>query len=134
MASSDTTKDHISKSDHDFEVANALSTNACYCDWRFVCIFYSVIHRIDAYAHKTHREKELMPSPLSNEGWYDLRRKFVRNYLNKYYGLYDRLYNQSRNCRYNPKHYQQLVQNSSFWTNYLNKLLEEFEKFKITTQ
>ena len=127
--------DHISKSDHDFEVANALSTNACYCDWRFVCIFYSVIHRIDAYAHKIGRERELEPSSIEEEGkWYYLRKPFVRRYLKEYYGLYDRLYNKSRDCRYNPKYYKQFAENPLFWTNYFSNLLKDFEKFKAITQ
>jgi len=122
--------DHINKSNHDSEVANILSTNLSYCDWRLVCVFYSVIHRIDAYAHKIGRERELVPSSIEEEGkWYDLRRKFVKNHLKEYYGLYDRLYNMSRDCRYNPKYYQYLAN----YPAYTKNLFESVEKFKTIT-
>jgi hypothetical protein len=128
---SDTTNDHIEKSDHDYEVANFLSSNTCYCDWRWVCTFYSVIHRIDAYAHKTHKENELVP-PIWEQGkWYDLRRKFVKNNLKDYYGLYDRLCNISMDCRYDPKYYKKFAHYPPV---YFTKLSEAIEKFRRATQ
>ena len=132
MPSDHTMDDHIHKSEHDFEVANLLSENPRYCDWGLVCVFYSMIHCIDAYAHKIRREKELMPSSIGEKkgGWYELRRKFMKKYLNKFYGLYDRLYNKSRECRYNPKYYQLMPKNPI----YRKKLFESVEKFRATVQ
>lgn len=128
MSSTDTMADHIKKADHNQEVADYLSKNTDYGDWRLTCTFYSVIHLIDAYAHKMRRERELIPSNIEEQGkWYTLRAQFVRKHLKQYYHLYDQLYVRSRRCRYEPNYYDN---NLSKNIAYLTNLFGEAEKFK----
>lgn len=102
-------QEHISKMRHDGECVDFLSKDNTFCDWVVVCQFYSIVHCIEAYAHKIKKEKELLPISITDrESIHQKREKFVNKYLNMHFTSYMKLYQCSRKCRYDPTYFTKL--------------------------
>jgi len=114
------------KSNHDCKLAQELCANEEYCDWTIVCAFYFAVHCVEAYAHKIRKERELLSGILDEESLHRKRERFVRNYLKDYFGIYRRLYDKSRQSRYDPTYFEKIRKVKG----YHKRLLEKAEKLK----
>jgi hypothetical protein len=120
--------DHTKKAAHDAEVSNKLACNAEYCDWRVVCLFYSIIHGIHAYACRNNLTYELIPVGSDEQGkWYSKRERFVQKHLRKFLRVYNRLCGVAYRLRYDPTYYREIPSNKTFFETLINEG-EEFRK------
>lgn len=119
-------KDHIMKSNHDCKLAHELCVNEEYCDWTIICTFYFAVHCVEAYAHKIRKDRELLSRIGEEESLHKKRERFVSNYLKDYFGIYRRLYDKSRQSRYDPTYFEKIRRVKD----YHKRLLESAEKLK----
>lgn len=127
MDDNHTVEDHITKMQHDCGLAQQLAEGEEYYDWTITCTFYFAVHCIEAYAHKHHLEQLLENThPSRNESLHLIRQRFVNNYLPNFFSIYMRLYEKSRNSRYDPTYFKKI----SKLKGYHKRLLEAALKMK----
>lgn len=119
-------QDHLRKSEHDCDLAQQLSTTEDYYDWTIICCFYFAVHCVEAYAHKIGKERELRSDLGDEESLHRKRERFVRNHLEPYFAIYRRLYDKSRQARYDPTYYEKISQQKG----YHKRLLKSAQKLK----
>lgn len=132
MTDSHTAGDHIRKLKHDCGLAQKLAEGEEYYDWTITCTFYFVVHCIEAYAHKKRLEKLLEYNGVirSNQNLHQLRQRFVSEYLPNYFNMYIRLYDKSRDSRYDPNYFERIARMKG----YHKRLLEAALKFEDITK
>jgi len=120
------TEDHIKKSEHDCSLAQSLSEGQDFYDWTIICAFHFALHRIEAYAHKTGKESQLQPNVGDRESIHRKRERFVKQYLSEYFAIYERLFEKSRQSRYDPTYYEKIRN----LRDYHKRLFQEAMKLK----
>jgi hypothetical protein len=126
MYSKHTAEDHIRKLKHDGDLAQQLAQKDDYYDWTITCAFYYVVHCIEAYAHEKGKENELAEEIGVAESLHHKRERFVRRYLINQFGIYRRLYDSSRQSRYDPTYFEKI----SRIKGYHKRLLESARKLE----
>ena len=121
-----TADDHLRKMKHDQNVALELAKKDDCCDWTIICAFYFAIHCVEAYAHKHGIERELVGDLGDEESLHKKRERFVRNHVGEFFTLYLRLYDKSRQARYDPTYFEKIYQLKG----YHQKLLQATQKLE----
>lgn len=103
-----TVENHVKKLNHDCKLAQELAGREDYYDWTITCAFYYVIHCVEAFAHKIGRERELIGEVGRGESLHSKRERFVRRYMNDHFTIYRRLYDKSRQSRYDPTYFEKV--------------------------
>lgn len=128
MYSKHTAEDHINKLKHDCDLAQELAEKEDYYDWTITCAFYYAVHCVEAYAHKIGKERELLGELGDEESLHRKRERFVYKHLRDYFGIYRRLYDKSRQSRYDPTYFQKICNVKG----YHKKLLDSARKLEST--
>jgi len=121
-----TAEDHIKKLHHDCDLARELARKTDYYDWTITCAFYYTVHCVEAYAHKTGKERELEAELGNEESLHRKRERFVHIHLKDFFGVYRRLYDKSRQSRYDPTYFEKICRVKG----YHERLLESARKLE----
>ncbi len=104
------TEEHKQKAAHDKNLAEKLQCDKTFPDWVVTCSFYSALHCIDAYAHKSIPNfPGFEPNPGEHTGAHRKREIFVERNLRPLFGSYEILRNRCDQCRYDPEYYRLML-------------------------
>jgi len=102
-----TSAEHDKKAKHDFDLSESLLKIKKHLDWCVISLFYFALHCVSSNARKS-GITTFKPKPGEKATFHSKRRDYVSTNLTGFFSTYTRLYDYSRQCRYDPAYYLSL--------------------------
>ena len=102
-----TPSDQIEKAEHDLLLSDELLQSGSYLDWCLICLFYFALHCVNAHA-SSQGITSFKPRKEEKKSEHGKRIRYVNNNMRGVFAIYNRLFNRSVQCRYDPQYFKML--------------------------
>ncbi|MFX0138605.1 MAG: hypothetical protein ACFFDN_33490 [Candidatus Hodarchaeota archaeon] len=103
-------EDHLDKAEHDLRISHQLLQNVSTLDWCITCLFYFALHCVSAHA-RNNGWTTFEPQPNEKISAHRKMINYVNQNMTRLFGTYNRLFDRSMQCRYDPVYFKSLEHN-----------------------